>query len=38
MVGQYTEKDTEAASLNKSRINFISSQIPTRADMKAPCN
>jgi hypothetical protein len=35
MVGQYTEKDVEAALLNKSRINFISSQVPTIADMKA---
>jgi hypothetical protein len=38
MVGQYTEKDVEAASLNKSRINFIKSQVPRTAAMKAPCS
>jgi len=38
MVEQYTEKDVEAASLNKSRINVIGSEVPTRADIKAPCS
>jgi hypothetical protein len=32
IVGNYTKKDVETVSLNKSRIYFMSSDIPTTAN------